>query len=210
MPLGYKFSEESKRKMSAAKKGKRLSEEHKRKIGEARSGKPCSGETRRKIGDANRGKKRSKKYIQMMRKWRDSPEGKKAMRKRWEGHIAKPMTKRKGLWTRSKDPQVQLEKKRFRNQRYKARKRSALGSHTFEEWTLLKEHYGNMCLCCKRCEPDIKLTEDHIIPLDRGGSDYISNIQPLCLSCNCRKHTEIISYLPISDNFHLNYGYKGA
>jgi len=103
-----------------------------------------------------------------------------------------------------------LIKKRFRNQRYKAQKRNAVGSHTFEEWLLLKAYYGNMCLCCKRCEPEIKLTEDHIIPLSKGGSDRIENIQPLCMSCNTKKHTEFTNYLPIGDNFHLNYGRRGG
>ena len=74
------------------------------------------------------------------------------------------------------------------------RKRDAEGSHTLGEWELMKKQYGFTCPSCGKKEPEIKLTEDHIIPLDRGGSDYIENIQPLCRSCNSKKHTEIKKY----------------
>ncbi len=167
------------------------------------TGKKLSMEHRQKLSKVHLGIKLSLKTRLKMKEFANSPErkalqskiGKASAKKRWENHKPKYKYKKtKGLWTCSKDPKIQLEKKRFRNQRYKARKRNALGSHTYEEWIAIKEYYGNMCLCCKRCEPEVKLTEDHIIPLSKGGSDYIDNIQPLCVSCNTRKHTEIIYY----------------
>ena len=80
-----------------------------------------------------------------------------------------------------------------------ARKRRALkvingGFHTLGEWETLKAQYNWTCLACDRKEPEIRLTEDHIIPLSKKGSNNIENIQPLCQSCNCKKATKIINY----------------
>lgn len=66
--------------------------------------------------------------------------------------------------------------------------------HTNKQWEDLKTKYGFACPSCKKKEPEIKLTRDHIISLSEGGSDSIENIQPLCKSCNCKKHTKNIRY----------------
>jgi len=65
-----------------------------------------------------------------------------------------------------------------------ARQRNAEGSHTFEEWQDLCQKNKWKCANCKEKK---QLTKDHIIPLSEKGTDYISNIQPLCRSCNSRK-----------------------
>ena len=83
----------------------------------------------------------------------------------------------------------------FYKKRRRAMKANAEGTHTLGEWKLLKKQYGYRCPCCGKKEPKIKLTEDHIIPLIKGGSDYIENIQPLCRSCNSIKYTKIIKYV---------------
>jgi 5-methylcytosine-specific restriction endonuclease McrA len=81
---------------------------------------------------------------------------------------------------------------RFHAARRRARKRGAEGDHTLLEWQALCAEYGHRCLACG-CS-GMLLTQDHVVPLSRGGSDYISNIQPLCRSCNLRKGTKTIDY----------------
>jgi 5-methylcytosine-specific restriction endonuclease McrA len=64
------------------------------------------------------------------------------------------------------------------------------------EWAALKLQYGNMCLWCERQEPAIRLVPDHVVPLARGGSNTIDNIQPLCQQCNGVKHAKTIDFRP--------------
>ena len=80
-------------------------------------------------------------------------------------------------------------------QRRRARLSDA-GHFTAIEWSLLKASYAYTCLACGRGEPEIRLTVDHVVPLVQGGSNTIGNIQPLCRSCNSRKHDKTIDYRP--------------
>ena len=54
--MGRHCSEEHKRKISEANKGRTLSPEHRKKISEAHKGKKLSEETKRKISEGHRGK----------------------------------------------------------------------------------------------------------------------------------------------------------
>lgn len=90
---------------------------------------------------------------------------------------------------RRKDP----DKYRLAVHRRRIRLLEAEGTHTLSQWKELVERTGNRCVACLR--EDVRLTIDHIVPLSKGGTDYIDNIQPLCLSCNCRKQAKTINYL---------------
>lgn len=48
-----------------------------------------------------------------------------------------------------------------------------------------------VCLCCGT---DKKLSLDHIIPVNKGGENKISNLQTLCSSCNSRKSDKYKDY----------------
>jgi group I intron endonuclease len=76
--LGFKHSEESKRKMSKSRKGRKHTEETKRKMSEAHKGRAFSEETRRKMSDSAKGKIVSEETRQKMS---ESQKGRKAWNK---------------------------------------------------------------------------------------------------------------------------------
>lgn len=78
--------------------------------------------------------------------------------------------------------------------RRRAIMRGSGGKYTPEQWRDLCAKYNHVCLCCGKAA---RLTPDHVVPIAKGGSNDISNIQPLCLPCNLRKATKTTDYRPL-------------
>lgn len=72
--------------------------------------------------------------------------------------------------------------------RRRARKRAAPGHHTGEQISNLYRLQGGKCVYCSSSLRN-GFHADHIMPLIRGGSNDIRNIQLTCPSCNCKKST---------------------
>jgi 5-methylcytosine-specific restriction endonuclease McrA len=79
----------------------------------------------------------------------------------------------------------------------RVRLRGGTGSYSNEEWLNLLRQYDYKCLSCGHEHQETRwgrLTADHVIPISKGGSNTIDNIQPLCAHCNYTKYTNIIDY----------------
>jgi 5-methylcytosine-specific restriction endonuclease McrA len=72
-------------------------------------------------------------------------------------------------------------------------RRSRDGSFNLSQWNIIKQACASVCLQCGSSN-DIEL--DHIIPLKRGGTNWITNIQPLCRACNRSKYIKADDYRP--------------
>lgn len=86
------------------------------------------------------------------------------------------------------------EKIEFRAKKSRAVRRRIPGCHTQKQWETLCSFF---CVC-PRCQKLKKFTLDHIIPISKPeSSDWITNIQPLCNSCNSsKKHLAQTDYRP--------------
>ncbi len=88
------------------------------------------------------------------------------------------------------------ESRRTAAARRRAYKLSSGGSYTPLEAYVLRQIYGDKCLACGKTSSEIKLTDDHIVPLSKGGPNTVANLQPLCLPCNIGKNDKTIDYRP--------------
>lgn len=98
---------------------------------------------------------------------------------------------------------INKEKSKAIWHRYRARKKKAGGDFTSSQWLILLNHYSpdGACLCCGEKR---RLHADHVVPLYAGGGNYISNIQPLCKTCNSKKGgSATIDYRPDKGDFAL-------
>lgn len=135
--------------------------------------------------------------------WRVNHKDYERQRKaEWERQNLAHVRAKHRTWQRANKGKRRLELLQWRRAnpaKYKAQKqlrRARIagngGSFTATEWLDLCRAHNNRCLCCGVA--GVVLAADHIVPIAKGGTSHISNIQPLCKSCNSSKGTKIIDY----------------
>ncbi len=155
----------------------------------ARATLPHRVETRRKYQEEHK-----EQIFEYKKRWSDENyEHVAAYKRAYYERYSEQVIARSKEWAEDHLEKVKRFKANNRRRR-RAAKNASKGHFTVEEFDALCSVYGHACLSCGAT--DRALEADHVVSLTRGGSDEISNIQPLCGECNRRKFTAIIDYRP--------------
>jgi 5-methylcytosine-specific restriction endonuclease McrA len=136
-------------------------------------------ETEHRYYEANRAADNEK-----TRRWRaDNPERHREHQREWVARNAEAVNARSAAWRAANADATRAQASRRR-----ARKRDApVNDLTAAEWSQIQAAYGYRCAYCG-AKPH-ELTQDHVVPLSRGGGHTASNVVPACRPCNGRKFT---------------------
>ena len=138
-----------------------------------------------------------KAYAKRYRKTENSKMVKKRFMKNIGGN--------KGFYSRYKNAIRRAQKKyeskdsskikhRVRESRRRKKINNVDGDFTSKQWESLKQFYSpnNKCMCCGEIKDILEI--DHVVPIFLGGTNFITNLQPLCGSCNSSKRIKIVDY----------------
>ena len=154
------------------------------------------------IKTRNSGYYECEKWIEYYKEWKKNQrknnteyyKRQKKANKKWREKNIEHIKSVSKKWRQQNSDRI-LENNRKRRLKLK----NVKGSHTKYEWEKLKKKNNYKCKKCGISEKELKnkwevknkafsnLTKDHIVPLSKGGNDFIENIQPLCISCNSIK-----------------------
>ena len=119
---------------------------------------------------------------------------------------------RQASWQRHKDKRYEAKKEWIRKNlnvrrgianAYTRRRREAEGSFTLDEFKAVVRKQKGLCFYCSA--PMSPPVTEHVTPLSRGGSNWISNIVASCRICNAFKASQTLEeFRPdLMDTFKL-------
>lgn len=99
---------------------------------------------------------------------------------------------RRKVKNREYNKRAYQENKIYFIEKSRRRKQRLVGTFTQQQWLDVCNQYNNQCLrcACNNCA----LTIDHVLPISKGGTNTIDNVQPLCMACNLSKGTKHIDF----------------
>lgn len=92
------------------------------------------------------------------------------------------------------------EIRRINEQTRKARKKELENTLTIDEWKECLSYFDNKCAYCG--DESEGLTQDHVIPVSKGGGYTKENIIPSCKHCNSSKcNKDLEAFYECTENF---------
>lgn len=118
-----------------------------------------------------------------------TPEGSAAAVLRAKRWAAAHPERAAALWKKWRDNNKARIKEWAKDRRAK-KKGAIISDFTAAQWKAIQEAFDYRCAYCdKRHTGKGELTQDHIVPLSKGGAHTAANIVPACGPCNSKKHT---------------------
>lgn len=109
-------------------------------------------------------------------------------RAKYERHRAKKGNEHwneKARKWREKNPDRWAHHSRSATHRRRVRMMNAPATLTASDWLEILETFDHRCAYCLRS--GLKLEQEHVTPVSRGGGHTADNVVPACRSCNARK-----------------------
>jgi len=130
-----------------------------------------------------------------------NPDKYRKLHAAWKKHNPERIKELQALYRKRHRKELRKKNRRYQSSnpslvnaktnRRRSAKTKAGGAYTSAQWIALCNKYHNRCLCCGKKR---KLTADHVVPVSKGGTSNIDNIQPLCGPCNSKKGTKVIDF----------------
>lgn len=160
---------------------------------------------KRAVKDRERRINNPELYRARSKKWYSSERGRryqKEYRRKYYNKNRERVREYHRQWRQNHSEAVALYQSRS------AAKRGSTGGHTTAEQRLkIIDYYcpDCCCLCCgelfDKNDPCRRMTMDHVVPLNNGGDNWPSNLQPICQSCNSTKRIDDTDYRPDGGEF---------
>lgn len=147
-----------------------------------------------RLNNPERVKERAKKYVaedperyrEYKRKY--SEQNREVLSIRSLAYRAKNIDKEKARQSRYR--MNNRDKGNVAKLRRRTLKKNLQANFTVQDWKNTLSKFGNECAYCGESE---NLSQDHFLPLTKGGEYTINNIIPACFSCNSSKHNKLFA-----------------
>ena len=122
-------------------------------------------------------------------RYKNDPEAFDRRTREWQVSHKDKVRETQRAWKKANPDRV-----RAKNQSRRARKTGAAADLTVAQWNEILVMHDYRCRYCgAKFSREFPATQDHVIPLSKGGHHTSANVVPACRSCNSRKGARLIS-----------------